>query len=91
MAELLYGAVASADVGRNRAEVFRFLDQVHVLPFGQRAAQLHAELRWRLRQQPIGPHDLVIAATTLASGATLVTSNAREFRRIEELRLDDWR
>jgi len=32
----------------------------------------------------------LIAAITLAHGATLVTHNTDEFSRIEELRLEDW-
>ena len=91
VAELLYGAAASADPARNRAEVERFLSQVHLLPFGRRAASAHAELRWQLRAQPIGPNDLVIAATALAAGATLVTSNTREFERVPGLRVESWR
>lgn len=91
VAELLYGASASRDPARNRAEVFRLLSEVQILPFGRRAAMLHAELRWRLRKQPIGPNDMVIAATTLAAGAALVTANTREFARIEELHLENWR
>ena len=40
--------------------------------------------------KPIGPHDALIAATALAHGATLVTRNLREFRRVKGLRVEDW-
>lgn len=91
VAELRYGALASSDAERNVAEVERFLAQVRVLPFGRRSAAIHARLRWQLRGAPIGPNDLVIAATTLAHGATLVSGNEREFSRITELAVESWR
>lgn len=39
---------------------------------------------------PIGPNDLLIAAISLARGATLVTHNTREFSRVPGLLLEDW-
>lgn len=91
VAELRYGVLASADPRRNQAEVDRFLAQVRVLPFGNRSAAVHARLRHELRAHPIGPNDLVIAATTLAAGATLVTANARKFERVSGLTVENWR
>jgi tRNA(fMet)-specific endonuclease VapC len=62
------------------------------LPFG--AAEAHAAARIRLdlekAGQPIGPMDLLIAATAVEQGAILVTHNAREFRRVRGLRAEDW-
>ncbi|WP_367874801.1 PIN domain-containing protein [Luteolibacter sp. Populi] len=40
---------------------------------------------------PIGPLDLLIAAQALSLDATLVTSNAGEFRRVKGLKLLEWR
>jgi tRNA(fMet)-specific endonuclease VapC len=91
VAELLYGAVASSDPARNRREVARFLGEVRILTFGSRAATLHAELRWAMRAKPIGPNDLVIAATALMAGASLVTANTREFSRVPGLTVESWR
>lgn len=39
---------------------------------------------------PIGPHDLLIAATALRHHAELVTRNIREFARVPGLRCQDW-
>lgn len=39
---------------------------------------------------PIGPNDLLIAATARAHRAVLVTHNVREFSRVADLRLEDW-
>lgn len=39
---------------------------------------------------PIGANDLWIAAHALSLGLTLVTRNAREFSRVEGLRVEHW-
>jgi tRNA(fMet)-specific endonuclease VapC len=40
--------------------------------------------------QPIGPHDLLIAATALRHGAALVTRNVAEFSRVPGLEVVNW-
>lgn len=40
--------------------------------------------------RPIGPNDLLIAATARAHDLVLVTHNTREFSRIAGLRIEDW-
>ena len=42
------------------------------------------------RGQLIGPMDLLIAAHALSLGATLVTNNEREFKRVKGLKLENW-
>ena len=44
----------------------------------------------RKRGTPIGPYDTLIAAQARRRGATLVTSNLREFERVPGLALADW-
>lgn len=39
---------------------------------------------------PIGAMDLLIAAHAVHTGATLVTGNIREFRRVQGLTLENW-
>jgi tRNA(fMet)-specific endonuclease VapC len=38
----------------------------------------------------IGPHDLWLAATCLAHGLAMVTSNIREFTRVPGLAVESW-
>ena len=38
----------------------------------------------------IGHNDLLIAAHGLALGATVVTANVREFRRVDGLAVENW-
>ncbi len=50
------------------------------------------KIRATLEKQgrPIGPYDVLIAATALSNNGVLVTHNMREFSRIEGLRIEDW-
>lgn len=41
-------------------------------------------------ERPARRNDLLIAATALAHGVTLVSNSAREFRRVEGLLLETW-
>ena len=68
------------------------LDVLQILPFGEAEARTAAHTRVALekRGEPIGPMDLLIAATALEQGAVLVTHNVKEFRRVRGLRLEDW-
>jgi tRNA(fMet)-specific endonuclease VapC len=59
-----------------------------ILDFDQIAGSLFRELvRGRLR---VGTMDLKIAAIALAHGATLLSRNLSDFRRIPGLRVEDW-
>ncbi len=91
VAELHYGALRSAYSEQRLRDTAQMLRQVAVLPFARRTALVHARLRVALRHQPIGPSDLVIAATALAVSATLVTSNTGEFSRVPGLQIENWR
>ncbi|MBK9710360.1 MAG: type II toxin-antitoxin system VapC family toxin [Kouleothrix sp.] len=91
-AELRYGALRNADPARASAQLAAFLVRFVSLPLDDRAAEISATLRADLSAKgtPIGPHDLLIAAITLANDLTLVTHNTREFGRVASLRLEDW-
>ena len=90
--ELRYGMLRAGGATRKQDDLEIFLGAISVLPFDARSAQAAAEARLELDRlgQPIGPFDILIAGTALASGATLVTHNVREFGRIQDLRLEDW-
>lgn len=91
--ELLAGAMLSAKAEENRRIAEDFCTLFPCLPFDARAADIHAEWHACLRRAGtlIGTHDLMIAATALAHGLTVVTRNTDEFRRIEPLAIEDWR
>ena len=92
-AELLKGAERSD----RKAVVLRRLEQLaNQVPVLYQAGPLLCEhyarqfLRLKEAGTPIGANDLWIACHALAEGATLVTNNTREFRRISGLRLENW-
>ena len=89
-AELWYGALKG---GRetNLTTTTQLIEELGtVIPFGSRAARIHARLRLELREKPISPSDLVIASTALAGQRTLVTGNVREFSRVPGLEVESW-
>ena len=64
-----------------------------VLPYDDRAADVHARERVRLERAGKTPPfaDGQIAAVAIASGLTLVTSNVRDFAAFEDLDVTSWR
>jgi tRNA(fMet)-specific endonuclease VapC len=91
-AELLYGARKSAKVEVNLARLAAFFVPLVCLPFDDAAAEQYGLIRFSLEQQgtPIGPNDLMIAATALANGLTVVTANEAGFRRVPGLVVENW-
>ena len=91
-AELQFGALRSDHPAESVAVLNEFVGTFAVVPFDQAAAKCSAEIRAHLEQRgtPIGPNDLLIAATALANDLTLVTRNHREFSRVVGLRIEDW-
>lgn len=91
-AELLFGARKSVRPTATQELVSRFLFPFEVAPFGNAAADEYSRIRRDLERkgEPVGPNDLLVAATILAEQGTLVTHNVREFRRIKDLVVEDW-
>ena len=89
--ELLFGFALKPGM-RIEEPVRHLLGLIQILPFDSAAAALAAQVRSRLSQKgtPIGPYDILIAATALVHDLSLVTHNVREFQRVEGLRVEDW-
>lgn len=92
-AELLLGAAKSVRAEATREAVRAFLAPFQVVPFDSSAASHYAIVRAHLEASgtPVGPNDLIIAATVLSSGGCLITANTNEFQRVPGLLLEDWR
>lgn len=92
--ELEYGIILNPDkVARVKPAVEALLRTARIVAFDEVAARRTARLRASLREKGvgIGAYDVLIAATALALDVTLVTSNEREFRRVPELKVENWR
>ena len=89
--ELLYGFALTPGT-KAEAMTVRLLEVLPSIPFGKAEARRSAVLRSRLSRDgtPIGPYDLLIAATAVENRLILVTHNTREFRRVDELLVEDW-
>ncbi|MDA1013785.1 MAG: type II toxin-antitoxin system VapC family toxin [Planctomycetota bacterium] len=91
-AELWFGAERSANRSTNQAQLSSFFAAIPSLPFDDSASEVYGRIRAELEAQgtPIGPNDLMIAATALSSGLILVTHNTSEFARVSGLQIEDW-
>ena len=87
LAELRFGESRQA-LRRRRHTVDDLLAPFEVIPFDAPAAAAYGVLREALERagRPIGPLDTLIAAHALSVGATVITGNLREFKRVPGLR-----
>lgn len=91
--ELWYGVAKSDQRDANGDRLAFFLaGPVEQIEFDVEDAQAAGRVRATLKAAgtPIGPYDVLIAGQALRRGATLVTSNTREFSRISGLQWEDW-
>jgi tRNA(fMet)-specific endonuclease VapC len=90
-AELRYGCTKSGSARILRA-VEDLLGEIDVLPFDIPADAEYGSIRAELEAagKPIGGNDLLIAAHARAAGATIVTANLGEFKRISGLKVENW-
>jgi len=91
--ELRYGTQRRPDHElfwrRIRAEL---LSRITVLDLTENVAVIAGDLLALLerRGEPIGLPDILIAATALANRLTVVTANTRHFRKIPNLKIENW-
>jgi len=91
-AELLLGAYKSNNPEKTKKRVNEFLLPFIILPFDDEASIIYAKIRGMLEKRGniIGPNDLILAATVLVHQGILITNNVDEFRRIKELKTENW-
>jgi tRNA(fMet)-specific endonuclease VapC len=91
-AELRTGARKSANPSAKLSQLDIFLAQLRIVDFDSKAADDYAVIRSTLETsgQSIGPVDLFIAAHAISLGATLLTQNFNEFRRVPGLAVKHW-
>jgi tRNA(fMet)-specific endonuclease VapC len=90
-AELRYGCEKSSSTKLRKA-VEDLLGEIAVLPFEAPADADYGAIRAQLESAgtPIGGNDLLIAAHARALRATIVTANVQEFRRVRDVKVENW-
>ena len=90
-AELRYGSVRNGSK-RLLQLVEGLLGEIKVLSFETPADVEYGAIRSELESagKPIGANDLLIAAHARAVSATIVTANVGEFKRIRNLKVENW-
>lgn len=88
--ELLHGVHRARDGAvraRRAAFVEHLLSAIEPLPITTAVSRAHAEIWAELEGSgnPLGAHDLWIAATALSHGMEVATANARDFERVPGL------
>lgn len=90
-AELRYGCAKKGSERLLKA-VEDILSEIEILPFESPADVAYGGIRSELERagKPIGSNDFLIAAHASAVGATIVTANVDEFKRVRGLKVENW-
>jgi len=92
VSELQYGVAKSKNRGLNAQRVEEFLSPLEILPYDEIAATIYGDIRLQLEKsgELIGPLDLLIAAQALSRNVVLITNNEKEFKRVNNLKVENW-
>ena len=92
VAELEFGVQKSQFPQKNQQALEQFLIPLNIINFNRAAAIIYGDIRATLEKQgtPIGSLDTLIAAHALSLEITLITNNVKEFKRVPNLKLDNW-
>ena len=90
--ELELGIARSSSPAKRIKQLDSFCTVTKVFPFTDTEAKVAADICSHLMKKgtPIGPYDILIAATALANNSVLVTNNSKEFKRVRKLKLENW-
>lgn len=91
IAELIYGAEKSNNVPKNKRVVEEFVSKITVLPIFN-AIELYGKEKARLKTKGsiVSDLDLFIGATAIVYNLVLVTRNVSEFKRLENIKIENW-
>ena len=79
-------------VEKNRVALALLLANIEIMNFDSLAAESYGKVRADLEKRgtPIGPLDMMIAGHAKSLGYTIVTNNIKEFKRVKDLKLENW-
>ena len=92
VAELIYGAKKSANVDKNLSAAIKILAPFTILDFSGLDAFEYGDIRSYLEKKGtiIGGNDLLIASQARRQNLIVVTANEKEFKRVPELKVENW-
>ena len=87
LAELYEGVYSSTNPSMSEAALKNFLELVEILGLDDETCRIFGQVRGRLRAQGalVGDMDILIGATALRHGLTLLSNNRRHFERMPGL------
>lgn len=90
--ELYYGSYKSEKKDETLKKLNDFLNFFDTIDIDNQVAEIAGIIRAELDKKgtPVGPYDLLIAASAIPERYTLVTHNTKEFSRIDGLVMEDW-
>lgn len=90
--ELIYGAAKSKHSALAFAQLHELSGLLLPISLPEGAGEAYGQIRAELEMEGrlIGNNDLWIAAHAVSAKLTLVTNNEKEFRRIRELKIQNW-
>lgn len=92
--EISYGLQRHPQKARELTPILNdFFQSINIIDFNKQDAEQAAFVRFDLQCKgtPIGPYDVLIAGVALNRNLILITSNTGEFKRVKNLKLEDWR
>ncbi|MBM9578654.1 type II toxin-antitoxin system VapC family toxin [Leptospira sp. 201903070] len=92
VAELEFGIQKSEFKEKNKISLIEFLSIFNIISFTDKDAESYGIIRAELekRGNVIGSIDMLLAAQAISNNFIFVTNNTKEFKRIKELKLEDW-
>ena len=91
--EMRFGAIGKKASPKHNTLVDEFISRLdEILPWDSEAVEASTAIKKILNDAgtPIGNNDTCIAGHAVAENCILVTNNTREFKRVHNLKLEDW-
>lgn len=92
VAELIYGAKKSKNIEKNLNAAIKILSPFTIIDFTSMDAFEYGDIRadLEMKGKVIGANVLLIAAQARRQKLIVITSNAREYERVEGLKVENW-
>ena len=92
LAELQFGIRKSLNPEKNLSALNQFIIPLEIIDFDYNATVEYGLIRAELEKKgtPIGPLDTLIGAHARSAGLVIVTNNEKEFKRISNLKIENW-